>query len=297
MLPLAARREFVHEQTVRVLEEVGIGYNTPAAIDLLERGRRARSTATALTRASCRGSSWSAASHLPAAGAAGGARPAARRRRRATARSRSAPTAPATYMLDDVTGRRRRARPSGCAGRCACTTRCPRWTTRGRPSRPATCDPLTAGLEIEASRSPTSPSTSRTRSATRRTRRRCIEIFEAVAGGSLWDRPVFSTINCTVAPLQHEREMTEATMALVARGRAGAGAAHAAHRHDGADDRARHDDRQHGRTAQRRRALPARPARLRHHLGHGRRRGRHAQRPVSVRHAGVRAHERRSASR
>ena len=27
---------FVHEQTVRVLEEVGVGYNTPAALDLLE---------------------------------------------------------------------------------------------------------------------------------------------------------------------------------------------------------------------------------------------------------------------
>ena len=51
-------------------------------------------------------------------------------------------------------------------------------------------------------------------------------------------------------------------------------------------------DRQRRRAAQRGRALPARPARLRDHLRDGRRRGRHAQRPLSLRHAGVRAHER-----
>ena len=31
-----AEKQFVHEQTVRVLEEIGIGFNTPMAIDLLE---------------------------------------------------------------------------------------------------------------------------------------------------------------------------------------------------------------------------------------------------------------------
>jgi trimethylamine:corrinoid methyltransferase-like protein len=30
-----AEREFVHEQTARVLAEVGIGFNSPAAIELL----------------------------------------------------------------------------------------------------------------------------------------------------------------------------------------------------------------------------------------------------------------------
>jgi len=29
----AAEREFIHEQTVRVLADVGIGYNSPAAIE------------------------------------------------------------------------------------------------------------------------------------------------------------------------------------------------------------------------------------------------------------------------
>ena len=45
-----------------------------------------------------------------------------------------------------------------------------------------------------------------------------LDIFQAVAGGSLWDRPVFSIVDCTVAPLKHEREMTEAAMELVKAG-------------------------------------------------------------------------------
>ena len=32
-----AERQFVHEQTADVLEKVGVGYNTPLAIDLIER--------------------------------------------------------------------------------------------------------------------------------------------------------------------------------------------------------------------------------------------------------------------
>ena len=36
----AEDRDFVHEQAVRVLAEIGIGYNTPEAIELLADGRR-----------------------------------------------------------------------------------------------------------------------------------------------------------------------------------------------------------------------------------------------------------------
>ena len=32
-----AEKDFVHEQTVRVLEDVGVAYNSPEAIDLLEK--------------------------------------------------------------------------------------------------------------------------------------------------------------------------------------------------------------------------------------------------------------------
>jgi trimethylamine---corrinoid protein Co-methyltransferase len=45
-----------------------------------------------------------------------------------------------------------------------------------------------------------------------------LEIYEAASGAALRDRPVFSVTNCTIAPLQHDREMTEAGLELAARG-------------------------------------------------------------------------------
>ncbi len=45
-----------------------------------------------------------------------------------------------------------------------------------------------------------------------------IDMLEAVAGASLKERPIFSAINCTVAPLQHDAEMTRATLGLARAG-------------------------------------------------------------------------------
>jgi trimethylamine--corrinoid protein Co-methyltransferase len=45
-----------------------------------------------------------------------------------------------------------------------------------------------------------------------------LAVYEAAAGAPLRERPVFSVTNCTIAPLQHDREMTEAGLELAARG-------------------------------------------------------------------------------
>ena len=45
-----------------------------------------------------------------------------------------------------------------------------------------------------------------------------LEIYEAAAGAPLTERPYFSVTNCTIAPLQHDREMTEAGLKLCKRG-------------------------------------------------------------------------------
>jgi trimethylamine--corrinoid protein Co-methyltransferase len=45
-----------------------------------------------------------------------------------------------------------------------------------------------------------------------------LEIYEAACGASLTERPYFSVTNCTIAPLQHDREMTEAGLKMVHRG-------------------------------------------------------------------------------
>ena len=43
-------------------------------------------------------------------------------------------------------------------------------------------------------------------------------IYEAACGAALTERPYFSVTNCTIAPLQHDKEMTEAGLMLCRRG-------------------------------------------------------------------------------
>ena len=45
-----------------------------------------------------------------------------------------------------------------------------------------------------------------------------IEMLEAIAGASLKERPIWSATNCTIAPLQHDAEMTEAHILMAKAG-------------------------------------------------------------------------------
>jgi trimethylamine--corrinoid protein Co-methyltransferase len=45
-----------------------------------------------------------------------------------------------------------------------------------------------------------------------------LEIYETACGAALTERPYFSVTNCTIAPLQHDRDMTEAGLLLCKRG-------------------------------------------------------------------------------
>ena len=45
-----------------------------------------------------------------------------------------------------------------------------------------------------------------------------IELLEAIAGASLRERPIWSATNCTIAPLQHDAEMTEAHVLMARAG-------------------------------------------------------------------------------
>ena len=45
-----------------------------------------------------------------------------------------------------------------------------------------------------------------------------LAMYEAACGSPLTERPCFSVTNCTIAPLQHDSEMTEAALLLVDRG-------------------------------------------------------------------------------
>ncbi len=45
-----------------------------------------------------------------------------------------------------------------------------------------------------------------------------LAMYEAAAGAPLTERPYFSVTNCTIAPLQHDRDMTEAALKMIKRG-------------------------------------------------------------------------------
>jgi trimethylamine--corrinoid protein Co-methyltransferase len=209
-------RRFVHEQVVRVLEDVGIGYNTPEAIELLaEAGApvdRERLTARVPWELVERALATCPKEVLLAA----------RDPRHDVVVGDGSLTfctdGTGTYMLDDVTG----VRSEGSAAALRTVMRLfdalPEVDYTWPSISARDLDPLTAGLEIEAISLANCSKHVQDEVRDPAHAAPLIEIFEAIAGASLWERPIFSTIDCTVAPLQHEREMTEATIALARAG-------------------------------------------------------------------------------
>jgi len=211
-----AERQFVHEQTAYVLAEVGIGYNTPAAIDLLEEAGAEVDRARLRARLP-----WELVERCL---------------KTCPRQVRLAGRAPGTdvvlgdgsltfctdgtgtYMYDDVSGVRSEGTARDLRQVMRLFDALPDVDYAWPSISARDLDPLTAGLEIEAISLDCFGKHLQDEVREVAHVKPLLEIFEAVAGGSLWDRPIFSTVNCTIAPLQHEREMTEATMALVKAG-------------------------------------------------------------------------------
>jgi trimethylamine--corrinoid protein Co-methyltransferase len=121
-------------------------------------------------------------------------------------------------MLDDVTGERSEGSAAALRTVMRLFDALPEVDYAWPSISARDLDPLTAGLEIEAISLASCSKHVQDEVRDPAHAAPLIEIFEAIAGGSLWERPIFSTIDCTVAPLQHEREMTEATIALARAG-------------------------------------------------------------------------------
>jgi len=212
----AAERQFVHEQTVHVLEEVGVGYNTPAAIDLLEEAgahvdrERLRARLPWELVARCL---ETCPRQVRLAGRAPGTDVVL-----GDGSLTFCTDGTGTYMYDDVGGIRSEGTAAALRQVMRLFDALPEVDYAWPSISARDLDPLTAGLEIEAIS--LSCFGKHLQDEVREVAhvKPLLEILEAVAGGSLWDRPIFSTIDCTIAPLQHEREMTEATMALVKAG-------------------------------------------------------------------------------
>jgi len=209
-------REFVHEQVVRVLAEVGIAYNSPQAIDLLaDAGApvdRAALTAKIPWELVQRSLAQVPRRILLAA----------RDPRHDVVLDDDAfaciTDGTGTFMLDDLTGEIREGTAADMRKVMNLFDALPEVDYVWPSISARDLDSATAGLEIEAIAIAACSKHLQDEVRVPEHVAPLLEIFEAVAGASLHDRPIFSTINCTIAPLQHEREMTEASMMLARAG-------------------------------------------------------------------------------
>ena len=209
-------RAVLHEQTLTVLEEVGVAFNTPMAMDVLE-GTEAILNRDRLTARLPRELVMRCLETVP-------------RKVLLAAREPAndvwlgdgsvsfCTDGTATYVVDDETGERHEGSADYLRTIMRLFDALPDcdyvWPTISARD----LDPLTANLEIEAISF---------RSCAKHVQDEVrgpeyvaplIEIMSAVAGAPPAERPIFSTINCTVAPLAHDGAMTEASIALARAG-------------------------------------------------------------------------------
>jgi len=209
-------RETLHEQTLTVLEEVGVAYNTPAALDVLEGTEavldRDRLTARLPRELVERCLETAPRTVLLAA------RDPAHDVRLGDGSLSFTSDGGATYMLDDESGELREGSAADQHTIMRLFDALPDvdyvWPTISARD----LDPLTANLEIAAISFRSCAKHVQTGVRGPEYVAPLLEMIAAVGGAPVAERPVFSTINCTVAPLAHDGAMTEASIALARAG-------------------------------------------------------------------------------
>lgn len=211
-----AEKEFVHEKTLEVLEQVGVAYNTTQAIELLEKAG-ARVDREALTARLTWDVIEPALKTVPRTVLLAG-RDSSKDCVLGGGRLVATSDGMTTYMLDDVTGERR----DGTTADLAAVTRlCDGlgeidvvWPSPNPSDAPAAVLPLVTQAAMVRNTTKHVQDEVRTPEMVEP----ILEIYEAACGASLTERPCFSVTNCTVAPLQHDKDMTDAGLKLVHRG-------------------------------------------------------------------------------
>jgi trimethylamine--corrinoid protein Co-methyltransferase len=209
-------QEHIHALVLRVLGEVGVAYNSPKAIDLLAAAGaqvdRQRLTARL---------SWelieSCLSTVPRQVLLAGRDP---DNDRLLGGDRLVVTSDgmATYVYDDATGERREGTSRDLAQMIRLGDALDELDTLWPSPQAADLDPATAALEMNAICLRNSTKHIQDEVRTPGMVGPMLAIYEAAIGASLRERPVFSVTNCTIAPLQHDAEMTEAGLELCTRG-------------------------------------------------------------------------------
>jgi trimethylamine---corrinoid protein Co-methyltransferase len=213
-----AERELIFEQTLWVLEHVGVGFPSRRALDVLRRGGAAvddERRVARLPRALVAECIASAPREVLLAGRdpvhdilLGGERPLV-----------CCADGEATMVADDATGEVRDASLDDLRDICRLHDALPQidflWTSLSSPSLDAERAPLAVDAIALAESSKHLQSVS---PKTPRLVPELLAMLEAVGGASLSDRPIYSFLHCTVSPLQHDAEVTDAGLDLVAAG-------------------------------------------------------------------------------
>jgi trimethylamine--corrinoid protein Co-methyltransferase len=210
-------RQFVHEQTMRVLEEIGIAFNSDKAIDLLEQAGAEVDRETLRAKLS-----WELVERclktVPKRILLAGRDPRHDRYLDDDEPIVFSTDGTGTYMYDDVTGRRWEGTKNDLRDVIRLFEGLDEIDMNWCSICPRDADPATSGLRMAAIG--LTESGKHLQDEVRRPEQvpAFVEMLETFAGASLHERPIYSVTNCTIAPLQHDKEMTEAGMELARAG-------------------------------------------------------------------------------
>ena len=209
-------KDFLHEKTLEVLEKVGVAYNTPAAIDLLA-AAGAQVDRDALTAKLTWDIIEPCLKTVPKTVLLAGRRP-EDDRVLGEWPLHTTTDGIQTYVYDDLTGRRR----EGTAADLETFVR-----LGDALSEVDAIWPSPQASDIDPYMLPLRFAEITVRNTSKHVQDEIREpdlvepilaMYEAAAGAPLTERPYFSVTNCTIAPLQHDRDMTEAALKLIKRG-------------------------------------------------------------------------------
>lgn len=211
-----AEKDFLHEKTLEVLADVGIAYNTQQAIDLLEQAGAEVDRETLRAKLT-----WDliepCLKTVPDTVLLAGRRP-EDDRVLGEWPLHTTTDGIQTYVYDDLTGERREGTSADLAA----------FVKLGDAlSEVDAIWPSPQASDLDAYSLPVMWQAISIRNTGKHIQDEIREphlvepilaMYEAAAGASLRARPIFSVTNCTIAPLQHDRDMTEAALKMVKRG-------------------------------------------------------------------------------
>lgn len=211
-----SEKEFIHEKVLEVLADVGIAFNTPQAIDLLE-DAGAEVDREKLTAKLTWDVIEPALKTVPKEVLLAGRVPEADV---VLGGDRWVCTSDGmtTKVLDDRTGELRNGTVEDLAMITRLTDAMPEIDTLWPSPQTGDVDNWSMPLVMQATMMRNSVKHVQDEVRTPEMVDPILDMYEAAAGAKLTERPYFSVTNCTIAPLQHDREMTEAGLLMCKRG-------------------------------------------------------------------------------